>query len=251
MNNLGDVVDYVSFILNKDQKGGRLNPSRIRTVIKAVNIEYLNDIRAQYENNSVISDDTRVVINTKGDAVIPTPLMTDVNGFVSLPDDYRHFSSLDYLKTVSGDCDNKPTRINVPVEMLTDSEFQTRMSSRLKGPSEKYPIGTIQNQRLHVLPAKKRRLALTYWKNPSTPYFDYIVSNGSIVYLPPGEAHDGTNPEAVSGTLSRSVEFDWVDLKRVADKMVRMMSVHKRAELPLQEGASETAKQANEWLRSR
>lgn len=247
MENLGDIFKFINLELNKGQKSGIVTPVNFTTACRAGTLELYVEARSFYEENSTITDDSRAFVKTIGDSINNTPLIANASGVIDLPEDYRYFSSLSWLKTIS-----KPgcavERKHIPVEWLTDDEWSVRVNSVLKGPSNRFPICTIQNGKLLTAPIKSR-YSLTYWKEPEMPFFDYIITNGAIVYLPPGAVHDGTNPDPamVAGTPSRSVEPEWKELKRFSDKVLRVLSASKRAEQIYQEASIEMAKQQQQW----
>lgn len=252
MDNLGEGYRYVNMILNKGQKSGYVSPAVFIDALRAAHEELYVEARSYYQQTSQLTDDAKAVIATIGDAGNGFPLVASASGMIAFPDDYRYYASMSYLKTVSGDqCGDGPKRTKIPVELLTEASWNTRIDSVLKGPEEKYPIACIRNNAFQLAPTKTNwRYSLTYWKDVDSPYFDYVLSGGAIVYLPPGSVHDGTNPDPSisSGDASRSIDIVWPEPSRFYNKVLRLLSANKRAEMPYQEGAIEMQKQQKEWL---
>lgn len=247
MENLGDIYDYVNLALNKAQRSGFVSARQFNTALKAANLELFVDARSFYQETSQLSDDAQAVIKTVGDSVNPTPLLVNTSGVVDFPNDYRYFSSMSWKKVVNAPgCE--PDISYVPVEFLTDAQWNARLDSALKRGTTRHPIMTVRNGKIIVSPVGNRYV-LTYWRDPIVPFYDYILSNGSYSYLVPGASHDGTNPDPgiSSGDSSRSVEPEWPDLKRFADKVLRILAGNKRANQVYQEALIEMQKQQQQW----
>lgn len=249
MDTLGEGYDYVNMVLNKGQKSGFISVPDFNAAMRAAHRELFTDARSHYEKTSTLSDDARAVIATKGDAGDANPLMSDATGLIDFPSDYKYYASMSWKKVVNAPGCN-PVITYKAVEKLTEASWNTRITSELKGPEDNYPICCVRNNKIQVAPAvNNRRYSLTYWKDVAEPNFDYILVEGAVTYLAPGEVHDGTNPDPalVSGTASGSVEFVWPEPSRFWNKVLRILSANKRSETAYQEGAVELGKQEKQW----
>lgn len=245
MNTLEEVYEYVNVGLNKAQKSGYVSPDEFTIALKAVNRRMFNALRALYEETQSISDDMRVVVKTMG-TPDDAPMVFNALGYASLPSDYEGYVSSSHYTTVGTDCDGEVIKKWVPIEILNSNEFDHRVNSKLLEPDSSCPISVIENNKYRVYP-KIKKARFVYFRTPAEPFFDYIVTSGAIVYLPPGGVHDGTG-ELVNGSASRSVEMDWTNYQACADVILRVLSVMKRAEVPLQEAMALEQNSIAQWL---
>lgn len=211
---LGSIFANVAKLLGKDHTGGFFSPPEMTECAKYVNKQMFSKKLKDYESGRV-SDDTRIIVKTLGDS-INAPLMIDANGYGDLPDDYEAKSTVRWCQATAQDpidCDDPTTWVNKEwkmVESVTDDQLSDRRSNTLKAPSLRYPIHTIQNNKLLVLPESIPYVQFTYLRAPVDPKYDFIMgTDDTYSYLPPGSLHDGTNPDYASGVASTSVEFEW------------------------------------------
>lgn len=244
MESLGDIYKYLNLRLNKAQLSGIISPDDMTFALKAVSARMFNVLRGLYEETRSISDDIRPVVKTLG-GPDNSPLVFDVNGYADLPEDYETYVSSSYLKITGTDCDGKPVKKWVPIEMLNSNEFDHRMNSSVVNPDLEYPMGVVENNRFRVEPRIKLA-RFVYLSKPDAPFFDYIITNNEIIYLAPGEVHDGT--VLTAGTASRSVEPSWVNYQALAELLYRVFSVQKRAQLPLNDAVNMEQENIAQWL---
>ncbi len=201
--------------LNKDQFGNVIKPSRYNDAAKYASLELfkrrfgvpeiVGNVNGWQTVQKVTDDMTPFIVTMGEDG--NSYLSIDSNGYASLPSNYHAYSSLLFPKF--NNADSKYTETSIEVTTVTDEIFNRRLESVRKAPTSKKPIATMRNGKIRFAPKDLKRARLTYLKVPATPNFDFNISSGQAVYLPPGSTHDGTNPDFSSGDASTSVEFEW------------------------------------------
>jgi len=93
------------------------------------------------------------------------------------------------------------------IDMLTDEQFQSRITSVRKQPIVTKAICTPRSGKLRFAPKNLGRVKFVYLRAPAVPIFDYDIVDSRVHYLPPGSTNNGTT--APLGTPSTSVEFEW------------------------------------------
>lgn len=229
MKNLGELYDYLSVVLNKAQLSGNISPAEFNAVLPGANEAYYNEVRKLYEANAASEDNSRVVVKTRGDEVYPPIVFT--NGVCDLPTDYRSKSSLVYLKQTNikdADCgDDERIKVKeVVVEWVPDNVWAERSQSKLTPPTLKYPIWTVQNNKMIIRPKKVKVCRFTYFRTLNTPFYDYTVVNYANVFLPTTGTHDGS--VLTGGTPSRTVEIEWNNYYKFGAHVLIALGVQKR-----------------------
>jgi hypothetical protein len=203
MTNLNDIYQGVLTKLGKDAYGGVLSPPLFNRLIDYVNIDMLNDRLLILEKNQNVQEDLRPFNVVVGDGT-SEPLITKPNqGYVTgaIPDNFVRFVTARVATYVNKGCEQSSFRPRY-VEMLSNSDFRSRLSSALRFPSIRRPIATIEDDDFLFAPDSIKKVSYTYIRRPKTPFFDFDVINGQPVYLPPNEFHANGNP-------SLSVELEW------------------------------------------
>ena len=203
--------------LNKDQFGNIIKPSRYNDAAKYANLELfklrfgvpeiVGNVNGWQTVQKITDDMVPFIVTTGEDGVALTVI--DSNGYASLPSDFHAYSSLVFPKLTNATTGY--TEETIEVATVTDEVFNRRIASLRKQPGERNPIATMRNGKIRFQPKDLQRARLTYLKVPAEPNFDFNISSGQAVYLPPGSTHDGTNPDFSSGAASTSVEFEWPD----------------------------------------
>lgn len=211
MTNLGDIYNQTLNKLGKDAFGGVLSPEKFNEAIDYVNLSKLNDTLAALELNQNVQEDLRPFSVTIGDTdSAPLQLTAAQEHRIGvLPDLYVRWSSGRNMTYTNTSCTTSTAKSRV-VEMLQNSDFWWRLSTMRYYPTIKRPIATIQDNRLFVAPTDVTEINVTYFRYPTTPFFDYnLDAAGDPVYLPPNGVHDSSRPDIPAGTPSASVEFEW------------------------------------------
>jgi hypothetical protein len=204
MINLNDIFQGVLTKLGKDAFGGVLTPLLFNRFIDYVNLDMLNDRLQVLETNQNVQEDLRPFNVVIGDG-FTQPLPTASNqGYVTVnvPDDFVRYVTGRVSTYNNQDCTTSSFRPRY-IEMLSNSDFRSRLASSLLAPSIKRPVATIEADLMLVAPSSITQISMTYIRRPKTPFFDFDVVNGEPVYLPPNTFHSNGDP-------SLSVELEWL-----------------------------------------
>lgn len=211
----GQVYDFVVTILRKEKNGSALDPTKFNLMLYEGMWEKLNSEYRRFELSQIITD---CLISLKTSVVISITSGGEylLDGLVS-PNEYWHPTSLNY--------DDSGTIRKI--EIVTDLEFNERISSSLLLPDGTYPIAkfcrnTSGDEIIKFDPLASVSVNFDYLKIPVTPFYDYYINaNDEIIYMSPGTDHtltageiyrDGTSSGLVS---SISVELPFPDSCRI------------------------------------
>jgi hypothetical protein len=223
-----DVLKLINFISNKDQSGRTLDLLTFNILLPAESTELAKEQRVLYEKTQEV---TNAIKHLK---VINSSLTINATtGSANLPSDYNYGGQLCYTDTSS---------YYRKIEILTDAEFNLRMSSVLRTATSKEPICKFVGNYLYFRPITLGSAYFSYLKAPVTPALDYYYdANDQVVFLAVGATHTLTTGEEGSGgeapptiVTSSTVEMDWRDEEKliIRNKILQKISVNlKKAEL--------------------
>lgn len=197
--NLGEILTFVNFQVNKHQSGNTLNAEEYNACLKYANIEYMRVVlglpesyqpgaaipKIGAEQTEVISNrlkNFKVWLGAPGTARLPI----NKTGIANLPTDYVHYSSIRYEKSDG---------TSVVVEVLNDQFLEDRLSDSLKKPTLKHPVANIFNDKIMFYPNGLSRVHFKYYRVPKTPYYAVTISEDEEIYDP-----------------SKSIELEWPEI---------------------------------------
>ena len=183
--NLGDISSTISFLLADRKPDLVISPGEFERILHLCQLKHFkrkiglpeeyqpgSAVPAQvYEISKVITDDLapfKVIMG--GDN---SPLVVDENGEATLPSDFFYPSALTYkyIKD-SGDI------ILREVELLSDKEYNKRLSSFVKRPSMKFPVGNIYGNKIRFYPVTLKFVDMVYLKVPPVPVYGTSYGKG-------------------------------------------------------------------------
>jgi len=211
--NLGEIWDYVNFLLRKEKEGRTLTPKQYNDLLKVVSLEVFQSLWTEYEENQGSTDSmVRFAIETA--LTMSGTLSTD------FPTDYYHITGLR-----DGD---------INIDIVTQLEWDSILNDPVLKPTASSPrakLRTISSvKQIEINPAPSTAANLTHLRRPVTPFFDYCIddSTDEIIYMEVGwlitagnALEDGssnviaaavTHPDSPAlPYTSVSVEFDYED----------------------------------------
>jgi len=201
---LNDVLDFINFIINKEQSGKFISPWEFTLMLRNASYKYFKryfDVpeeyqvgqplsRIQWEITSVAKKKLRRFMVTLG----ADDVTIDDDGFYEVPEDMFFY---DYFSSSTG-----------VGRFVKGYEFDSIENNSVTFPTEKRPIATVRGDSIQFSPATITIGTFSYLRYPDEPYYDYYVDeNDNLIYLAP----DDTSPS--TGTppnhASESVELDW------------------------------------------
>ena len=148
--NLGELRNYINFVINKDQLGEPQSPESYNTLLPVVSIEKYNQEYDKWVKTKESDPLKRFIKKFESNME---------NGELSLPSDYKYFISL--LLEDDG--------VSKVVNMVSD--IDQRFNLLDPSPVE-LPIGAELPQTIEVYPATSGKTQLRYFRTPVEPYYD-------------------------------------------------------------------------------
>lgn len=238
--NLGQILDIVNFITNKEQSGNTFSPVQYNTMLPVADKElydyYLGKVeeyqipirqaRVSFESTQRITESLRPFKK------VNPCLLVGSDGVAILPSDYQQISYFgNFVYSVNG-CETTVTPVSVNV--LTSEQFIKMKGSMAYTPTQEYPIVDFQNTFCRFAPVNLQSVEICYYIKPITPVYDYYIdANGDNIYLPQGTTHrllvgeeyPRTGQTYVVGVntdiTGQSVELLWNDIDQL--KIVRRL----------------------------
>ena len=188
MNN-DELFELLNFILNESETGNAITPEDRGMLLKAASWEFFRALVKNYEDNQEVTDSIEPF--KVHAANIPFVL-----GVGTRPADYyRHGGSL-YLDTIDGVIYKRK------VDIVTDLEWNDRLSSYLTRPTLKNPILKFADGLMYIQPITITLILMDYINTPDEPEYDYYFdADGNLVYMP-----EGTSRNLAIGEVYRTGE---------------------------------------------
>lgn len=167
MNTLQDLLDFINYILNKEQTGNSLSPKMFNSIIPVAQMNLYGQLVKDYERTQTIS-------NSLSRFFVPASLNIDANGDSILPTGYNRLSA----GSIAGR----------PLKELTEKELSDRMIDGLLKPTTSFPALVLRGNNIHFEPYRSVTANINYLRYPTTPVYDFYVDpNYNIVYRSNGE----------------------------------------------------------------
>jgi hypothetical protein len=202
--NLGDVLDFINFIINKEQSGKFISPREFTLMLRHANYKFFKkyfDVPEEYQVGQPLSRiqwEITAVAKKKLRrfmvALDSTGVSIDSEGFFTIPLDMFFY---DFFSSTTG-----------VGRFVKGYEFDSILHNSITFPTQKRPIATIKGLEVKFAPADIIIDTFNYLRYPEEPNFDFYVDvNDNVIYLEPGQTSPptGTPPSH----LSESVELDW------------------------------------------
>ncbi len=196
--NVWEIYQLINTWINKDQSGRSFTVEQFNIALQAIDIDFLKlkyglpeDYkpgqpipRQAWQVTQKITDDLRhlkVILGGRGNPL----LKVDTDGYANIPEDYIHYSSLRYDKTVNSECGETNEETSVVIEELVDDKFDARLQSKIKKPYTKYPICRFNNDHIEFRPKNIRFVIISYIRMPIPGILVCTEdSNNDLVYDP-------------------------------------------------------------------
>lgn len=248
---LDKIIDYVNLVLNKEQKGNSLKPSRINTALQAVNIilyerEYQRAGETSAEKIKPLYD--VLVGNRAMKRFVVTDSISLSGTGGTLPTNFRE--QLKAMIIVGS--------IHYPCEFVSEEKIYRIRFSLLETPKTDEYFAVIRGATLAVYPNVTGTMTLNYLRKPITPVYDYCLGTQTDqeYYMPVGSviSHGAlklgstvlqnnviSNTGLIEGYTSLSVELDWDEAMHVAfaNEILLLLGVNLQDQLAVQHAQNE------------
>ena len=177
MNN-HELFELLNFILNESETGNAITPEDRDMLLKAASLEFFRALVKNYEDNQEVTDSIEPF-------KVHALNVAFVAGVGTRPADYYRNGGMIYPQTLDG------TIYKRKVDVVTDLEWNDRMTSYLTRPTLKNPILKFSAGNMYIQPDTITVIMMDYIKTPVTPAYDYYFDeDGNLVYMPEGTNHN-------------------------------------------------------------
>lgn len=170
------VKEFLQDLARKQQTTGLLNAQRFNRLAPFVQQEEINEMKKTMGPRFYSIDE---ISTLKKDKVVTVDSTT---GRFSVPSDYMFYDTgfvMGYGQPTEGEYKQETK----PLDLLSNSEWATRKSSRFEPPTARRPIAREINGEFELHPKNPYRVELTYLKIPDDPFWNYMLSNGRQIYV--------------------------------------------------------------------
>ncbi len=202
-------------IARKDTKGNAFTVREFNKILYTVTNEYFIQQYRKYEATKTITDSLNPFLKQ---STVPI-----AGGFGILPmttdQEFFHMSGEPIV-----------TNSTVPVDIVTELEYSTRVNDTLTAPSTTSPIGVMRwdsstsGPMIYIYPSSITSIDTWYLKQPIQPFLDYYVdSSYNKTFLSVGESYTmvsgdtfplGTSPGIGNSYASQTKEMEWRNFDR-------------------------------------
>lgn len=240
MININELKQLVEYIANKHQSGANLTPNEFNIAVQSS----LDDMLLYYyglpqhyapgapmpavawEINQLVTDYMRALKNN--------PILSvDATGKMVVPSDYLHESSITYNyitqsaqatcteedelvkcpedeqtiqnTTVAAQSVHTSTALEVPVEIVSDAMWGTRISHSITYPTRRYPVAKFMNTYVQYAPIDLGIVEFTYLRYPLKPVWAYTNPSGQNPVYDPVNSVDVEMPAIVKNHITYCV----------------------------------------------
>lgn len=205
--NLQELLDFLNFIINKEQSGRFINPKEYTRVLQRSSYTFFKkyfDVPEEYQVGMPQSRIQWEITDTVKEKLSRFMVQMDLananrlqltNGFATKPTDMFY---MDYFISPEGGVGR----------LRKGYQMDKAKQSRLVPPTTAKPVATERGDRFEFAPNTMAEVDFYYLRRPNDPVFDYYLDqNDNIIYLPPGQTSPSTGNPA--NHVSTSVELDW------------------------------------------
>lgn len=247
---------FVQDVANKFQTGADFTPDQFNRYLPIVVNEAIRKYYGKPENYRVGSpvsninyEQTQLVRDyLQKIKVRSTPFIINKSGELKLPDNYLHYSSLDYYYyaykvnepdgAVECTCHSTPCTCNkttkkqhwiagktrnkeviqkhAPIKVVTDDQWAPYLNDSIRKPNREYPIAKFDGDDVLVFaPYYLKKVYMSYLRYPKKPFWNSTESEGVAVYQASG---------------SQDIEMPEIMMKEIAMGVLDLIGINTREE---------------------
>jgi hypothetical protein len=149
---------------------GNISISQLNIYFKRAQLEVVDELRAVYEQTSMISDALAPLVKT-------STITTVSSGQIDKPDDYRFI-----IPPIKAYYSSGSYTTWAPAPIATSSEESYRLNSQINYPTGLDPMVVSYDTYFQIYPESITQVKLTYVRNPLDPAWNYTLVNSAPVY---------------------------------------------------------------------
>lgn len=199
---INKVKELVYQLIAKNEVGGYLDPDEFGNYCRMAQNQKLEHELFKRREGTEVSQSL-----SEFEAVVPSLI---VDGYATLPDDFRYPISAAYTNVASGNA------YVVPVEELASSEWVYRLSSELDKPNLEYPAYIMRGKgTMQIAPSTISFIELTYVVNPPNPVWNFTAVSGRRVFEETGSVDFLFKEEDISDLVYRIASMLGLEIRDV------------------------------------
>lgn len=190
--NINQSFIYCEFIANKAQIGRTFTPDEYNEQFPEAELDFCRSIMRppsdQLHNWRTLTpavDDIRLQPIKRDFTLNFTSGKADLPNTDNSQTEFMDWLSFALPVTLKDNCD-KPFDAEIPVEVVTEDEWATRLSAPIRKPEIKFPITKFifdQVKKVQGAPTVISQMRLSYYKIPRRPFFAFTLdANDNIIY---------------------------------------------------------------------
>ena len=172
-----EVFESVDVLINKEQTGGVISPDQKTTIAKMVDNDFFIErygLPEDYRPGMPLSAQGYEVTTQIKDALRKVKKIVKIprqDGGFQIPNDYVHYTAIDYHEKLS--C--KDDEFRSGIDIVADDKWSARLKDYLTKPDLEYPVGRFDKAFIQVEPKDVLLIRLHYLHKPESPV--YAVSD--------------------------------------------------------------------------
>jgi len=224
--NVDELKQFLDYITNKEQSGNTMTPDQYNMLLRrgiedqyswlyGLYQSYLEDHpypKVAYEQTQLIKDFLRIFKETKSIAV-------NSQGEMVIPDDYNHYTRIDFLYRKNNPDTKKVDTKRIGVEIIDDDKFTGRINHPIKiVRKDRLVIGNFNNTYVKYYPNDIGSVEFTYLRTPISPVWAYTIVDDVAIY-DPGSSTQIELPLMLTNQLARII-LSYIGINLREEKVV-------------------------------
>jgi len=224
--NVDELKQFLDYITNKEQSGNTMNPVQYNMLLRRGMEDqyswlygsyqsYLEDHpypKVAYEQTQLVKDFLRIFKETESISV-------DAQGKMIIPDNYNHYTNIDFLYKKNNPTTKKVDIKRIGVEIIDDDKFTGRINHPIKiVRKDRLVIGNFHNTYVEYYPNDIASVDFTYLRNPVAPLWAYTIVSDVAIY-DPGNSVQIELPVMLTNQLARII-LSYIGINMREEKVV-------------------------------
>lgn len=181
--NINEFKILYETLTNKNQKGNTLTPTKLNEYAKASQLQVYEKDYQDFMNTGISTDFLKTFLVPDKILIVPP------TGILLSPDDLQHTLNIKGYYVPDGE-----TGIPIPLEMVTNDEWNNAAASQLQRPTKEFPYGNQIQGGYRFLPKDIGRVFIDYYRAPKDPTWGYTEDPPGVLKYDPSTSIDFEPP---------------------------------------------------------
>lgn len=188
--NVDELKQFLDYITNKEQSGNTMTPDQYNMLLRRGMEDQYSWLYGLYQSYiegnpypKVAYEQTQLVKDFLRIFKVTTPISVDAQGKMIIPDNYNHYTNIDFLYRKNNLTTKKVDTKRIGVEIIDDDKFTSRINHPIKVVrKDRLIIGNFHNTYVQYYPIDIGSVEFTYLRNPVSPLWAYTIVNDVPIY---------------------------------------------------------------------